>query len=445
MENPSLREILENEPLKGKINHTLSLTKKPIWMGSNIDDFISMFENFHDTPEGVILYFFSFTDFKNSPKGADVIEDPLFRDWLDDFIHTNNNFIAQLSDKVSYILNPDSAEATNCSHPIIEELKQILKNNPSLEDKIRYTLGNTKKPVWQNKTIDNFIIMFANWLHFKQTPKSVALYFFLFRDFKNSPEGDRVINDELFAPWLHKFMNARGAFLDSTESISMLENWLDAPAIKINDYLKPKEGFKSFNQFFTRTIKEGKRRFEPNSLASPVDGVAYILEEEISPNSIMSVKDDKLSLTKLFGDQPIANEFIGGSAALLFLGAMDYHHFHAPVSGNLIYQRLLAGTYEGEIMPIKDLLQHRRGVMVIESELFGKVAIIPFGMYVISSVHLLKEEGQSVEQGDDLGYFQYGGSTVIVLTQADKANFLQYLSYEENKTVKAGNTIADSI
>ena len=329
--------------------------------------------------------------------------------------------------------------------PIIHSLKLLLKKQPTIKMQIEHVLSRTRAPLWMGANVKDFVNMFAKWRTFQQTPESVARYFFLFQGFMDSPGGKQVINNPLFASWLHQFMLARGAFLDSPASKSMLKNWINNPAVKIQDYIVPADGFQSFNQFFTRQIKPGKRTFIKETLDSPVDGVAYILQSNLTESESMLIKHDKLNLPMMLGSQKLANKFKHGSAALIFLGAMNYHHFLAPVSGKLIHQQLLGGTYQGQLLPYRELLKHRRAVMIIQSPRFGQVAVIPFGMYSISSIILNKKVGDHISLGDDLGYFQYGGSTVVVLTQKNKADFKAFISSKFNKVVYAGNSLAKQI
>ena len=58
-----------------------------------------------------------------------------------------------------------------------------------------------------------------------------------------------------------------------------------------------------------------------------------------------------------------------------------------------------------------------RGLVVLETEI-GMVAILPVGMAVISSVILTAEEGITLRKGEELGYFQFGGSDIVVMFEA---------------------------
>lgn len=58
-----------------------------------------------------------------------------------------------------------------------------------------------------------------------------------------------------------------------------------------------------------------------------------------------------------------------------------------------------------------------RGLVVLHTDI-GMVAILPVGMAVVSSVILTAEEGVTLRKGEELGYFQFGGSDVIVMFEA---------------------------
>jgi phosphatidylserine decarboxylase len=62
-------------------------------------------------------------------------------------------------------------------------------------------------------------------------------------------------------------------------------------------------------------------------------------------------------------------------------------------------------------------VNQERGVVVIDSPAVGLVAVVPVGMTVISSVNLTPEVGAVLRKGDQFGYFQFGGSDIVIVFQ----------------------------
>ncbi|WP_305155078.1 phosphatidylserine decarboxylase, partial [uncultured Duncaniella sp.] len=45
----------------------------------------------------------------------------------------------------------------------------------------------------------------------------------------------------------------------------------------------------------------------------------------------------------------------------------------------------------------------------------GKVAILPMGMAQVSSIVVTAEEGTTIRKGEEISYFQFGGSDIVVM------------------------------
>lgn len=61
--------------------------------------------------------------------------------------------------------------------------------------------------------------------------------------------------------------------------------------------------------------------------------------------------------------------------------------------------------------------KNRRDVTTITLPSGGKMVSVAVGAMLVGSVVQLRKEGDVVKRGDELGYFQYGGSTVINVFQ----------------------------
>ena len=139
-------------------------------------------------------------------------------------------------------------------------------------------------------------------------------------------------------------------------------------------------------------------------------------------------------MTELMADSPYREAFAGGTMTHTFLDVYDYHRFHFPVSGTIKDVRIIEGdtalggyitwdaptkTYSlNSSIPGWQMIE-TRALVVVETKNHGFVAIFPVGMSQISSVKLEDSVkiGASVEKGDPLGYFLFGGSDIVMLFQ----------------------------
>lgn len=127
---------------------------------------------------------------------------------------------------------------------------------------------------------------------------------------------------------------------------------------------------------------------------------------------------------KLFGTNP--------SLAIFRLAPQDYHRFHSPVTGTIESITTLPGEYY-TVNPqaVNETLDvftgNRRDVCIMQAAIGNAtqssnapvktvpIAVVAIGALLVGSVNWAHKEGEVATKGEDLGWFQYGGSTVIVV------------------------------
>jgi hypothetical protein len=93
--------------------------------------------------------------------------------------------------------------------------------------------------------------------------------------------------------------------------------------------------YASFNEFFTRPLKEGARPLANADFICPVDG-AISQFGAIDRDQIFQAKGHAYSTTALVGgDAALAAQFENGHFATLYLSPKDYHRIHMPCAGRL--------------------------------------------------------------------------------------------------------------
>ena len=94
--------------------------------------------------------------------------------------------------------------------------------------------------------------------------------------------------------------------------------------------------YKSFNEFFTRPLKDGARPLASSAWVCPVDG-AISQCGAIEHDQIFQAKGHHYSTRALVGgDATLAAQFQNGQFATLYLSPRDYHRIHMPIAGKLL-------------------------------------------------------------------------------------------------------------
>lgn len=246
--------------------------------------------------------------------------------------------------------------------------------------------------------------------------------------------------------WMVRYAKAMGEFLDTAASLTpeSLESFCDSPNYNTGDYIVPHGGWKTFNQFFARNFKPGLRPIaavsDQHVIVSPADST-FAGQWEIRTNSEVSVKNLHWSIDELLDGSPYKDRFVNGQFMHAFLSPNDYHRQHAPVGGTVLEARVILGQVyldvvavpvpedpdgKRQLRPLRSLdvkddtgyqFAQARGLIVLDTPI-GLVAVLPIGMCHVSSVILTAEVGVTLRKGEELSYFQFGGSDVIVLFEA---------------------------
>ena len=186
------------------------------------------------------------------------------------------------------------------------------------------------------------------------------------------------------------------------------------------------ESFRSFNEFFSRKLKPDARPIEQENAVAvfPADG-RHLGVQDLSANLQFYVKGQKFDLPKLFQSEELAGRFRKGSLIISRLCPVDYHRFHAPVSGKISEARLINGSlFSVNPIALRKRLsvfwENKRYLCMIDSDYHGKVAQFIVGATCVGSATFTFSQNQRVKKGEELGYFSFGGSSVLTLFEKDR-------------------------
>lgn len=238
---------------------------------------------------------------------------------------------------------------------------------------------------------------------------------------------------------LRKVLKVWTEFLDSQNSLYVLNDtptgWLCEEALKaigmedfIYDAKAPFYGFKSWNDFFIRQFKPNIRPVaspdDPKVIVSACESQPFAISTAVKKQDTFWIKSQPYSLEQLL-DGKLVSDFVGGTVYQAYLSAEKYHRWHSPVSGVIKMIHHVEGTYYAEAAsegfdPVgpnnsQGYIAHvaTRVLIFIEAAepSIGLMCVIPIGMAEVSSCLVTVKEGQAVSKGDQIGYFQFGGST----------------------------------
>ncbi|MCI9304637.1 phosphatidylserine decarboxylase [Clostridium sp.] len=216
------------------------------------------------------------------------------------------------------------------------------------------------------------------------------------------------------------FSKLYGNFCDSKLSVKKINSFIKNFNIDTDIFTNDPSDFKSFNDFFIRKLTPESRPInkDKNILISPGDGrlLAYT---NIDINSLIQVKGITYSLSELLEDNPIANEYAGGTCLVLRLCPVDYHRLHFIDDGIPEKSNIVNGNYYSvnptalERIP-KLYCQNKREWSIFHSENFGDVILMEVGATCVGSIVQTYEPNKKVSKGDEKSYFKFGGSTTIL-------------------------------
>jgi phosphatidylserine decarboxylase len=215
-----------------------------------------------------------------------------------------------------------------------------------------------------------------------------------------------------------------GIYQNSRFSQRQLKDFIQEMKINLEEADREKpEMYHSFNDFFTRRLKPGTRIItaNPDRLISPADGrvLAY---QSINPDQVLQVKGKSFSLAELLRDPETAQRFNNGCAVIIRLNPSDYHRFHFPVDGIPREPVAVKGRYFS-VNPLSLMItdrvycRNKRHLTTIDSLDFGHMIMVEVGAALVGSIVQTFLPDASVMRGTEKGYFQFGGSTVLLLME----------------------------
>jgi len=222
-----------------------------------------------------------------------------------------------------------------------------------------------------------------------------------------------------------KFFSATiGKKMNKAKSVKKIAGFVRTMKIDMSESQMNINEFTSFNDFFYRKLKPNARSIG-NGFVSPGDGRLLAFESVADVNNFF-VKGREFTLPEFLGDKSLAEQHKNDSMFILRLAPNDYHRFHFPYQGTPDEAISIKGVYFS-VSPYalasnftKVFCENKREICKLNTTDKGEVLLIPVGATLVGTIIETYTPKSNIETGDEMGYFAFGGSTVVVFIDKNK-------------------------
>lgn len=238
-----------------------------------------------------------------------------------------------------------------------------------------------------------------------------------------------------------------GKFLSTRFSRRIIPSFVKKNHIDLSIY--EKQEFDSYNAFFTRKIKTEQRPInnQKNVLISPSDG--KVTAYPITQKGRFWIKHTQYTAAQLLKDERLAERYMGGWIYVIRLTVDDYHRYCYVADGRKSRQRKIRGVLHtvnpvaNDYYPIYKM--NSREYCLLKTKEFGTILLMEVGALMVGKINNHEEDSAQVKRGDEKGMFEFGGSTIVVMTEPgmtepDK-DIIQNTKVQAETLVKMGEPI----
>ena len=213
-----------------------------------------------------------------------------------------------------------------------------------------------------------------------------------------------------------------GKVLDSRVSKLLIPSFVRKNQIDLSIY--EKKHYSSYNDFFTRKILAEERPIDGRKevLISPCDGKVTVCP--IQRDGLFLIKQTQYTVRSLLKDEKLAKRYEGGTAYIIRLTVDDYHRYCYVADGVKSAQRKIRGVFHtvnpvaNDYAPIYKM--NTREYCLVQTEELGTVLQMEVGALMVGRIKNHKKKVSVVHRGEEKGMFEFGGSTVVLLTEPGK-------------------------
>ncbi|KAJ3489822.1 hypothetical protein NLI96_g1860 [Meripilus lineatus] len=328
---------------------------------------------------------------------------------------------------LDHLVNESTEHNHNVNHTIHAPLHKLKDLPDNVREKLKEYVPGLEK-LANDYHIGNFVAMRSGERFFETMPIYPRLGMHLL--FYGGTQV-KILHNHTVESTLKDLSIRQGKAYDSPASVKSIPSFIHTYSIKLDELLEPDLAtYKTFNDFFSRKLKPDARpvqnESDPAGFCSAAD-CRLVVYENISHATRLWIKGNKFTISHLLGlpeDAERIKAFEGGSVASFRLAPADYHRFHSPLDGTIDDILDVPGEYytvnpQAVNEPGFDVFtENKRSILYMTHSRSGlPVAIVAIGAMLVGSIRWTGgyQRGTAIKRGEELGYFAYGGSTVIVL------------------------------
>ena len=238
-----------------------------------------------------------------------------------------------------------------------------------------------------------------------------------------------------------------GKFLSTRFSRRIIPSFVKKNHIDLSIY--EKQEFDSYNAFFTRKIKAEQRPIndQKNVLISPSDG--KVTAYPITQKGRFWIKHTQYTAAQLLKDERLAEHYMGGWIYVIRLTVDDYHRYCYVADGRKSRQRKIRGVLHtvnpvaNDYYPIYKM--NSREYCILKTKELGTILLMEVGALMVGKINNHEEDSAQVKRGNEKGMFEFGGSTIVVMTEPgmtkpDK-DIIQNTKVQAETLIKMGEPI----
>jgi phosphatidylserine decarboxylase len=239
---------------------------------------------------------------------------------------------------------------------------------------------------------------------------------------------------------------------------TFIRSFAKAYNVSLDEYERQSlNAYESFNDFFTRELKEDARPIDSTAegIVSPADGIISQLGQ-IDDHKVFQAKGRYYDVGQLLADSEDGRYFADGSFATVYLAPSNYHRVHMPFAGTLTKTRYVPGTLFSvnttTAANVPDLFARNERLVCMFDTQYGKAAVVMVGAMIVAGIETvatgkiartedIQEASHDMrfEKGDELGRFYLGSTAIVVLPKAAKADWQETM--QANSFVKMGQLL----
>lgn len=240
-----------------------------------------------------------------------------------------------------------------------------------------------------------------------------------------------------------KFM---GWFLNRKISVFKINGFVKKNNIDLEMFEDKR--YKSFNDFFTRRMKDECFNIDKNSdvLVSPSD--AKLSVYDINENSVFKIKGSYYSVNDLLDNNNISKKYNGGKILIFRLEASDYHRYIYIDNGtheNNVFIKGMLNTVRPIALKYYNIYkQNSREYTVMHTDNFGDIIQVEVGALLVGKINNFHEY-YNFKKGEEKGMFEFGGSTIVLLIEKNRVEIDKDILDNSNNNIETIVKIGDRI